>query len=102
MDILPSTPEPVTAQDMVDRAKRDLARQEQRAAGLREQLMKTEEQCARLRAFLNTAAGYLNDVSVSAGPITDKSPTQAEVLISARRRFGLMVGQCPSGNCLLE
>ena len=83
MDIPPSTPTPVLALDMVERGKRDLAKHEQRLAALREQVMRTEEECARLRAFLVTSAAYLNIVSASAAPIHDKAPTQATVLLDA-------------------
>lgn len=74
---------PVSAQDMVDRAKKDLTKQEQRLAGLREQVQRAEQECVRLRAFLNTAAVYLNDTSISAGPMQDRGPTQASALLDA-------------------
>lgn len=83
MDTATAPTSPVLAQDLVERARRDLVQQERHLAVLREQVVNAEQQIERLRAFLNTAAGYLNDVNISVGPITEKPPTQAEALLNA-------------------
>lgn len=83
MDIPPSTLPPTSAQDLVERGKRELTKLDQRIAAAREQLNRMEQQRDRVRAFLNTAAGYMGDMSASAGPIMDKAPTLAETLILA-------------------
>ncbi|HLG49985.1 MAG TPA: hypothetical protein VKY24_27340 [Reyranella sp.] len=74
---------PLLALDLVDRAKRDLAQQEARLAKIEEESFRARKEIERLRAFLATAAAYLNDVSISAGPITSKPPTQTETLLKA-------------------
>lgn len=74
---------PVSAQELVDRAKRDLAQHEAQLAQAEEAVIRSQHEVERLRAFLNTAASYLNDVRVSAGPISTKPLTQTEALIQA-------------------
>jgi hypothetical protein len=73
----------VPAQDLVDRAKNDLAKQQAHHARLEQELLLSQGQIERLRAFLATAAAYLNDPSISAGPIQQRQLTKTETLLRA-------------------